>query len=160
MEPKSLLSRSKDHAARLCVTFLDSFLFVLPKYQLKDCPLSAACACHFNIFVFCGRALSCIYGTHLTAILVQQSISGGDVARITLPTGPQREKSAVLKTYRNPIHMIVIILPTNAQLLFIIIYIYIYLAYVFRPYPVIIRALRYTKGFKMCLKYLQYIRTF
>jgi hypothetical protein len=46
------------------------------------------------------------------------------------------------------IHMtvIVIIPPTNAQLFFII---YIYLAYMFRPYPVIIRALRYTKGFKM-----------
>jgi hypothetical protein len=33
---------------------------------------------------------------------------------------------------------------------------YIYLAYMFRPYPVIIRALRYTKGFKTCLKYLHY----
>jgi hypothetical protein len=42
----------------------------------------------------------------------------------------------------------------------ILYYIYIYLAYMFRPYPVIIRALRYTKGFKMCLKYLQYRRTF
>jgi hypothetical protein len=57
--------------------------------------------------------------------------------------------------------MIVIILPTNAQLFFIIyIYIYTHLAYMFRPYPVIIRALRYTKGFRMCLKYLRYIRTF
>ena len=51
--------------------------------------------------------------------------------------------------------LVVIIPPTNAQLFFII---YIYLAYMFRPYPVIIRALRYTKGFKICLKYLQYIR--
>ena len=41
--------------------------------------------------------------------------------------------------------LIVIIPPTNAQLFFII---YIYLAYMFRPYPVIISALRYTKGFK------------
>jgi hypothetical protein len=52
---------------------------------------------------------------------------------------------------------IVIIPPRNAQLFLIIyiyIYIYIYLAYMFRPYPVIIRALRYTKGFKMCLWYI------
>jgi hypothetical protein len=44
---------------------------------------------------------------------------------------------------KNIFVLIVIILPTNAQLFFII-YIYIYLAYMFRPYPVIIRAFRYT----------------
>jgi cellulose synthase/poly-beta-1,6-N-acetylglucosamine synthase-like glycosyltransferase len=43
---------------------------------------------------------------------------------------------------------------------YIYIYIHTYLAYMFRPYLVTIRALRYTKSFKMCLKYLQYIRTF
>jgi hypothetical protein len=48
--------------------------------------------------------------------------------------------------------MIVIIPPTNAQLFFIIyicvcvcVCVCVYLAYMFRPYPVIIRALRYTK---------------
>jgi hypothetical protein len=39
-------------------------------------------------------------------------------------------------------------------LLFFIIYIYIYLAYMFRPLRVMIRALRDTKGFKMYIKYL------
>jgi hypothetical protein len=51
-------------------------------------------------------------------------------------------------------YMIAIISPTDAQLFLY----YIYLAYMFRPIRSSSGHLRYTKGSKMCLKYLQYIK--